>query len=147
MSIVFFFALNSHGLLHCLSYYQHYPFFSSNWSWCTSPLIDSISLRCLASYYSFLLPPITYKKNYLDKRVKIIPNNHFQHGGLNHSIFEHHKTRSVETALSNLGGHKIVDMEIRVKWPDQESVSFDSYQIFGLPVSDISFVTATQCQQ
>lgn len=51
--------------------------------------------------------------------AKIIPDRHFQHGGINYGFVEYADLRSAEQALATLNGRKIFDTEIRVNWAHQ----------------------------
>lgn len=51
--------------------------------------------------------------------AKIIPDRHFQHGGLNYGFVEYTDLRAAETALQTLNGRRIFDTEIRVNWAYQ----------------------------
>ena len=53
------------------------------------------------------------------RHVKIIPDSHIDHRGLNYGFVEYMDMSAAETALQVLNGRKIFDTEIRVNWAYQ----------------------------
>jgi nucleolysin TIA-1/TIAR len=73
------------------------------------------------------------------RNVKIIPDKHYQHGGLNYGFVEMADHRSADQALQALNGRKIYGYEIRVNWAftgnAQREDTTNHYHVF---VGDLS---------
>lgn len=73
--------------------------------------------------------------------VKLIPDRHFQHGGLNYGFVEYQSMQGAENALNLLNGRKIFDTEIKVNWAyqnQQQQQREDLSNHFHVFVGDLS---------
>lgn len=71
--------------------------------------------------------------------VKIIPDKHLQHNGLNYGFVEYEDTQAAETALQTLNARKIFESEIKVNWAYQGVQSKeDTSKHYHIFVGDLS---------